>query len=168
VDEMIAPVLAAFPLQRRDVFLSWSRAASRKVATALGDVIRARLPAAAEVFLSPDIPPGANPQKEMLDRNLLVADVHVVVLTKESAKSPWVIWETAASWGRRKPVIPVFVDVQPEEIDGPLAQLAQGVHLGDPKDLGRGLREVLDAVGGDVDQPLTAEEFESVRRAAAA
>ncbi len=164
---MIAPVRTAFPLTRRVVFLSWGGERSKLVADALRSVIEPRLPAGAEIFFSPQIRPGAAPLVEMLDKNLLGADVHVVVLTTESVQSPWVTWETASSWARGKAVIPVFVDISPGDVAGPLTLLAQGVYLDDLDAVGSAIGEILSAVDGDEHLLLTDDERGTLTRAAA-
>jgi len=167
VDAMIAPVKAAFPLQRSVLFISWSGSRGRRVAEALRDVIEARMPPVGEVFFSPvGIPPGENPLKVMMDRNLLLTDAHVVLVTREAAGSHWVTWEVASSWARGKTVIPLFVGVEPNEIDRPLKHLVQGAQLEDATQLTRAIHELMSAVGGQADSPLSAEEFASLRQAA--
>lgn len=86
----------------------------------------------------------------------MATDAHVAVITPEAAKSAWVMWEAAASWARGKPVIPVFVDVAPEEVPGPLRLVAQGVALAD---VGEAVAALLGAVGGKADEPLSDEEL---------
>jgi hypothetical protein len=166
VDAMIAPVKAAFPFQRSVLFLSWSGPQSRRVAEALRDLLEPKTPPGADIFFSPEIRPGENPLKEMMDRNLLVADAHIVVVTRDAAKSHWVTWEVASSWGRQKTVIPIFVGVDPNDAEGPLQHLVQGVKLDDPTRLTRAIEVVVSALGGEVDSPLSAEEFDSLRRTA--
>jgi hypothetical protein len=167
VDAMIAPVKAAFPFQRSVLFLSWGGAQSRRVAEALRDLLEPKVPPGADIFFSPEIRPGENPLEEMMDRNLRVADAHIVVVTPDAAKRHWVTWEVASSWGRQKPVIPLFVGVDPNKVEGPLQHLVQGVKLDDAKQLTRAIEVVVSAVGGQVDSPLSAEEFASLKRAAA-
>jgi hypothetical protein len=141
VEAMIAPVVAAFPFQRSVLFISRSNRGSRshRVAEAL---------------------------KVMMDQNLLVADAHIAVVTRDAAKSHWVTWEVASSWARQKTVIPLFVGVEPKDVEGALRHLVQGVKLEDAKQLTRAIEELLSAVGGKVDSPLSAEEFAPLTRAA--
>jgi TIR domain len=166
VDPMIAPVRAAFPFQRSVLFISWSRSRGRRVAEALRDLVKPRMPPAGEVFISPDIPPGANPQKVMIDQNLSATDAHIAVVTREAAKSHWVTWEVASSWARQKTVIPLFVGVHPNEIEGPLTLLIQGVELEDATQLTRAIKELVSAVGGNVETPLSEEEVALLQSAA--
>jgi hypothetical protein len=166
VDAMIAPVRTAFPFQRSVLFISWSGPRGRRVAEVLRDLIAPRMPPAGEVFVSPDIPPGENPQKVMIDRNLSAADAHIAVVTRDAAESHWVTWEVASSSARQKTVIPLFVGVHPNEVEGPLTLLVQGAELDDTRQLTRALQELVSAVGGKVDSPLSAEDFASLKRAA--
>jgi hypothetical protein len=167
VGAMIAPVRAAFPFQRSVLFISWSGSRSRRVAEVLRELIERRMPPGGEVFFSPaGIPAGENPLKVMLDRNLLVADAHIVVVTREAADSYWVSWEVASSWARGKTVIPLFVGVEPNEVERPLKHLVQGARLEDATELTRAIGELVSAVGGQADSPLSAEEFASLRQAA--
>jgi TIR domain len=164
---LISPVVAAFPLQRSVLFISWSGSRSRRVAEALRDLIEPRMPPGGEVFFSPaGITPGKDPLKVMMDQNLLVADAHVVVVTREAAESHWVTWEVASSWARGKTVIPLFVGVEPHEVEGPLKHLVQGARLEDATELTRAIRELVSAVDGQADSPLSAEEFASLTKAA--
>jgi hypothetical protein len=166
VDAMIAPVEEAFPLQRSVLFLSWSGSRSRRVAEVLSNLLERKMPPGAEIFFSPEIRPGANPLKEMMDRNLLVADAHIVVVTREAGDAPWVTWEVASSWGRQKTVIPLFVGVDPNDVEGPLKHLVQGVKLEDRKQLTRAIEVLVSALGGTVDSPLSPEEVASLQHAA--
>jgi hypothetical protein len=168
VEAMIAPVVAAFPFQRSVLFISRSNRGSRshRVAEALMDLIKPKLPPGGEVFFSPEIRPGESPLNVMMDQNLLVADAHIAVVTRDAAKSHWVTWEVASSWARQKTVIPLFVGVEPKDVEGALRHLVQGVKLEDAKQLTRAIEELLSAVGGKVDSPLSAEEFAPLTRAA--
>ena len=167
VEAMIAPITAAFPLQRNVVFVSWSGPKARDVAEVLRRVVESRFSTPTEVVVSTrSIPPGSQPLHEMLERNLLVCCTHLVVLTREAAVSNWVVWEAAASWARQKPVIPIFVDVTASEIEGPLTLLAQGVRIDDSRDLNRVLGVVAAAISAPQPEPLSATEHQELRQAA--
>ncbi|MHB1510436.1 MAG: TIR domain-containing protein [Acidimicrobiales bacterium] len=125
-----------------------------------------RLPAV-EVFFSPtSIEPGADPYRRMFDEGLLRAEALLVVLTEDGAGSPFVIWETAAAWGRGKLVISVFVDIEPGAVPGPLTTRVQGVQLADRRDLDRALREFAVHFGLSECAALTDEEHVSLTGAA--
>jgi hypothetical protein len=166
VDDMIAPVIAAFPVQRSVLFISWSGPLGKRVAEALRDLIEPKMPPGGEVFFSPEIPAGENPLKVMLDKNLKVADAHVAVVTPDAVESHWVIWEVAASWARRKTLIPLFVRLDPTEVKGPLQRLVDGVKLDNATQLTRAIDQLVSAVGGKSGSPLSAEDFTSLQQAA--
>ena len=121
------------------LFLSWSQPRSRAVAKALQPILQQRLNGV-EVFFSPtSIEPGADPSRRLFEDSLLRARALVVVLTKESVKSSFVIWEAAAAWARKQLVVPLFVDVEPADVPRPMPTRLQGVHLYDRMDMDRGL-----------------------------
>ena len=108
------------PEQAPLLFISWGRATSKAVASKLKNTLEVRLPGV-EVFFSPtSIEPGADPSRRMFDEGLLAASALLVVITAESAKSAYVIWETATAWARGQLVIPLFVDIEPAAYRDPL------------------------------------------------
>jgi hypothetical protein len=150
----LAEEIVAAPM----LFLSWGRPTGKRVAAALRAVLELRLPEV-EVFFSPtSIEPGADPYRRMFDEGLLRAEALLVVLTEHGAGSPFVIWETAAAWGRGKLVIPVFVNIEPGAVPGPLTTRVQGVQLADRRDLDRALRELAVHFGLSECAALTDEE----------
>ena len=129
------------------LFLSWSRTTSRAVASVLHPILESRL-SGVEVFFSPtSIEPGDNPTHRMFEEGLLASQALVVVLTGRSAESAYLIWETAAAWARDQLVIPVFVDIEPAAVPGPLTDVVQGVHLHDPADMDRAIRRLASFFG---------------------
>lgn len=123
----------------------------------------------ANVFFSElSIDPGENPGRTMLDDNLRKSDALVAVLTERAAQSAWVIWETAAVWGRQALLIPVFVDVHPSKLPGPIGQVAQGVKLNERQQLDRALVLLAEAVHAAEPEMLTDDEFEALTAAAVA
>lgn len=121
-----------------------------------------------EVFLSStSIDPGDDPLRRMLEDGLLKASVLIAVLTQEASQRPWVIWETASAWAREQLVIPVFVDVRPQEVPGPLVSKVQGVHLADRKKMDDAFRIVADRLGVTGVQPITDQQFADLLNAAA-
>lgn len=149
VDQRIEVMRSVFPLQRQVVFVSWSKPKGLAVASTLAGILRARVPTGIDVFVSdPGIAPGSDPFKVMLQDHLRVADAHVVVVTAEGYQSPWVTWEAATSWARRRSVIPIFVDIFPHDLAGhPLVALAQGAALHDVANMNAAIRTVLEALG---------------------
>jgi hypothetical protein len=129
------------------LFLSWSRTTSRAVASVLHPILESRLPGV-EVFFSPtSIEPGDNPMRRMFEEGLLASQALVVVLTGHSAESPYVIWETAAGWARDQLVIPIFVDIEPAAVPGPLTDVVQGVHMHDRADMDRAIQRLASRFG---------------------
>ncbi len=129
------------------LFLSWSRTTSRAVASVLHPILESRL-TGVEVFFSPtSIEPGDNPTRRMFEEGLLASQALVVVLTGRSAESPYVIWETAAAWAREQLVIPIFVDIEPAAVPGPLKDVVQGVHLHDRADMDRAIQRLASLFG---------------------
>jgi len=119
------------------LFLSWGGATAKAVATVLKPVLEDKLPGV-NVFFSPtSIEPGDDPQDRLFEQGLLVSHALVAVLTREGAGRPYVIWETAAAWGRGKLVVPMFVDIDAGDVPGPLTTKVQGVRLEDRADVVR-------------------------------
>jgi len=168
VSAAIAAAKAAFPLPFGGavIFLSWSGLQSRSVAEALGGVLRDRFPSLTVFVSSSSIEPGDDPMKRMLDESLLECQVLIALLTKEAASKPWVLWETAAAWARKQLVIPVFVDIEPEDVPGPLTSRVQGVHLRNVHAMGRALTRIADRFGFPPPDPLSADEHASLEQAA--
>jgi hypothetical protein len=147
------------------LFLSWAKGTSKKVAKALKPILESRL-AGVEVFFSPSsIEPGSDPSSRLFDDGLLGCSALVVVLTEESAVSPFVIWETAAAWGSRKLVIPVFVDIEPSSVPGPITIKVQGVHLGERNDMNRCIERLASYFLVAETPVLTDEEYTSLEDA---
>jgi hypothetical protein len=147
------------------LFLSWSGSRSNGVASRLAPILEARLPGV-EVFFSPEsIEPGADPSRALYEDSLIPARALVVVLTPESAASAYVIWETAAAWGRRQLVIPVFAGVHPADVPGPLATKVEGVFIEDRQRMDRALAVIAQEFGVTEAPVLTDEEWTSLGEA---
>jgi hypothetical protein len=143
VEESVGPDL----IGSETLFLSWSGARSRDVASRLVPILEGRL-IGVEVFFSPEsIDPGADPSRALYEESLIPARALVVVLTPESAGSAYVIWETAAAWGRRQLVIPVFAGVHPNDVPGPLSTKVEGVFLEDRTRMDRALAVIAQEFG---------------------
>ncbi len=93
-----------------------------------------------DVFIAKrDIGKGETPLEVMFKDNLLVATLVIPLCSKKSRSSPWLYWETASVWARGHRVIPLFVDVSPNEFQ-PIGALHQGAQLFDPDDLNAAIR----------------------------
>jgi hypothetical protein len=153
------------PLEQPIVFLSWGGTASRAIAAVLHGILQRRLPSC-EVFFSPvSIDPGEDPMLEIFERNLLRAQTLIAVLTEEASRSAWVTWEIASAWARKDLVVPLFVDVKPDDIPGPISLKIQGMRLGDRVEVDRAVFTVMKQAGFHDENELTDEEWDSLTAA---
>jgi TIR domain len=104
--------------------------------------------------------------RKMLHENLRKARAVVAVLTQESANRPWVVSETASAWGRGATVIPVFVDIRPSEVEGPLTTETQGIRYNDRAALDRACAVLARAARAAEPERLTDEQFAAILAAA--
>jgi len=167
VHAMVDVVRQAFPRQRGILFISWSGAVAHGVALVLQKVFTARLPASTIVFVSSaSIKPGSDPYRTMLDEHLLPASALVAVLTKDSAESAWLVWETAAAWALGRLVIPMMVDIDASAVKRPLTVVRQGGRVQDRGWLDTALTRVGALFGLPTVDPLSDEEAGVLERAA--
>lgn len=169
VASTIAAVQKLFcaPVEGMLVFISWGGVTGRKIAEALQPVLQARL-GGVDVFVSStSIDPGDDPLRRMLENGVLKASALIVVLTRNAVDRPWVIWETASAWARQKLVLPLFADVRPEDVPGPLTSKVQGVHLAERDAVDRALRVLASRLKVASPKPLTDAEFEKLSKAVA-
>lgn len=154
--------------ERSLIFVSWGGAASQVVATALQPILDAHFPDA-EVFFSPEsIEVGDDPMKRLFDEGLDRASALVAVLTKDSAIRPWVVWETATVWARHRVVVPLFVDLTPGEVPGPLTMKVQGARITDRHKVDEALLKIGQSIGNSDEQALTDKEWETLTAAVSA
>jgi hypothetical protein len=168
VERVLNAVRPAFPLPYEGalVFISWGGKLSLQVARVLRELLVSRFPAS-EVFLSESsIDPGDDPLRRILEEGVLKAEVLVAPLTREAASRPWVVWETACAWARGKLVVPIFVDVEPKDVPGPLAIKVQGVHLAKAEEINRALEVLAQRVGLPLPEPLSSVEHRTLIEAA--
>ena len=156
---------------RRVVFLSWGGQSSRNIASALQPILHSHFPDV-DIFFSPtSIEVGEDPLKRMFDEGLERASVLVSVLTRDSASRPWVVWETATVWAKSGLVVPVFVDLSPGDVPGPLAVKVQGVRIGERQEIDRAVNRIARKLEVAENHSLSDEEWrqlsESVEVAAA-
>lgn len=125
-DKLINVVKNEFPLIIRYVFISYETS-EIDLAIFIKDVIKRRLDPGISVFVAKrDIPPGSNPQKVMLEEQLLNAEALVALCSKKSKESPWLWWESSAVWAKGGLVIPLFIDISPNDFNGPITLVCQG------------------------------------------
>jgi hypothetical protein len=164
IEGRMAPVQAAFALpfegtEQPVIFLSWGGELSKSVAEMLQVILEERFPTS-KVFFSPEsIEIGDDPMFQIFELHLLRTDALVVVLTTESASRAWLIWETAAVWARGRLVAPIYVDIDPEHVPGPLSLKAQGARVGSRHDVDRLIGKVGEAVGDSESHTLSDQEW---------
>ena len=144
------------------LFISWSHDRSRTVAEKLIPMLDSRL-SGVRVFFSPtSIDPGDDPSRRLFDEGLLISSALLVVLTPLSASSAYVIWETASAWALKKLVIPLFVEIEPADVPGPLSGKVQGVHLRDRNEVDRAIRQFAIHFGAVTPAELSDDEYRSL------
>ena len=156
---------------REDViFLSWGGEASQSIAAVLQPILQSHFPETEVFFSETSIEIGDDPMRRMFEESLERAKALVAVLTRDSAGRPWVVWETATVWAKGRLVAPLFVDVEPGDIPGPLPIKVEGARIGNRSRVDQALRRIAKAIGTAEDQELTDAEWckltESVSAAA--
>jgi hypothetical protein len=125
-DNLVEVVKIEFPLVIKFVFISYATS-EVSFATFIKDILERRLPPGISVFVAkPDILPGSNPMKVILEEQLLKAEALIALCSRQSKASPWLWWESSAVWARGGLVIPLFIDIEPEDFNGPLSHVCQG------------------------------------------
>jgi len=111
------------------VFISWSGEPSRSVASALRRWLPLLIQDVQPWVSDEDIPSGTR-WNEDIASELADTDIGIVCVTSANQSSPWLLFETGAL-AKRLPsarIVPIFVDVEPLEVTGPLAAF-QGLPL---------------------------------------
>jgi hypothetical protein len=125
-DKLLEVVKHAFPIVVKIVFISY-HTSEFQLATFIKEIIERRLAPGISVFVARcDISAGSNPLKVMLEEQLLRADALVALCSKQSKESPWLWWESSAVWARDGLVIPLFIDISPNDFNGPITLVCQG------------------------------------------
>lgn len=108
-----------------NIFISWSGQLSKHVASHLKSyLIKLFEQEKPKVFMSDEtIQPGEEWYKS-IEKNILRADLCIIVLTKENLDSRWINFEAGAIAIRRKvvPVVPFLADLSKAELGSPLNQ----------------------------------------------
>lgn len=158
-DRFIGAVRQEFPLVAKYVFVSY-HTAELQLADYVKKVLEKRLPPGVSVFVAKrDISPGENPLKVMLEKHLLHAEALVALCSSRSKDSPWLWWESSAVWARGGLVVPLFIDLRPDECDGPITLVCQGRNFFETPEMNAALRAlVARTCPGHVCEDLTPEE----------
>lgn len=105
------------------VFISWSGELSHK----LGEAVRNWLPSALQYvkpyFTPDDIDKGAKWASE-ISKELSTSSVCIIILTRSNLTSSWIMFEAGAisSTLENARVCPIIFDLDPTDLQGPLAQ----------------------------------------------
>jgi hypothetical protein len=163
-DKLVDVVKKEFPLIIRYVFISYETS-ELNLAIFIKDVIKRRLDPGISVFVAKrDIPPGSNPQKVILEEQLLNAEALVALCSKQSKESPWLWWESSAVWARGGLVIPLFIDISADKFNGPISLVFQGRSFFKADDINSVLSTLVTKVSpGQQVSKLTYEEVEKLR-----
>jgi hypothetical protein len=158
-DGLISAVSKEFPLIERYVFISYDTA-EYDLATFIAEVVENHMGPGINVFVAKrDISAGENPLKVMLDEQLLQAEALLALCSSSSKNSPWLWWESSAVWAKGGLVIPLFVDISPNEFNGPITLVCQGRSLFDVEELNAALNTLITRVfPSKKDGGLTQEE----------
>lgn len=104
------------------VFISWSKKIGMKFAIRIKQLLES-LDSNMEAFVSEtDIVGGEEVQRKIVER-INQCDKLVICFTKETKKSPWLLFEAGYARGRKKTVIPLLFDTDPNWhswIDNPM------------------------------------------------
>ncbi len=105
------------------IFMSWSGDRSRAVAELMSEWLKCVIQACRPWVSSRDIDRGAIWVSEISDR-LKDVSLGIVCLTKENRNKPWILFETGAlaKGLTTNRVCTFLVDLEPEDLDDPLAQ----------------------------------------------
>lgn len=156
------------PFEGQLVFVSWGGNMSRSVAEVLAPMLESRFGGVEVFFSETSIDPSEGPLHETFEEGLLRANVVVAVLTEDSVIRPWVVWEMATAWARDALLIPIFVNVRPGAISGPLTLKAQGVPFDDAKQLDRAFNAIARRIKQGRPTSVTPEEVGALVDAASA
>jgi hypothetical protein len=103
------------------VYISWSGSRSRAVAKVLREFIPTMLQAAHVYTSADDIEPGARWSAEV-EQAFHGVDVGVLCITPENLQSPWMLFEAGALSRTTPHIVPLLLDISPNELVGPLVQ----------------------------------------------
>lgn len=105
------------------VFISWSGERSKQIAEILKLWIPLVIQAAKPYYSPDDITKGTRWDSEIAQM-LEESRIGIICLTKENLKAPWILFEAGALSKNidKSKVVPILFEVEPSEIEGPLAQ----------------------------------------------
>lgn len=104
------------------IFISWSKSMSMELAVKIKELLESIDPDTKAFVSETDIAGGEDVQSKIIER-INQCDKLVICFTKETKKSPWLLFEAGYARGRRKTVIPLLFDGDPNWhswIDNPM------------------------------------------------
>jgi hypothetical protein len=164
-DQLIGSVSKEFPYRERYVFISYDTS-EYAMAAFIANVVQKRMVHGINVFVAKrDIPAGENPLKIMLEEQLLHAEALLALCSRQSKSSPWLWWESSAVWAKGGLVIPLFVDLSPNEFDGPITLVCQGLSFFDVTELNSALKSLIKKLcPGQKYEQLTKQEIAELQK----
>lgn len=105
------------------VFISWSKPLSKKVAESLSEWLK-YIPLSIEPWVSgPDIDPGTRWNRELAEA-LQDTNFGILCITNDNQKAPWICFEAGAlaKTIEKSHVIPYLIDIKPDQLEHPLKQ----------------------------------------------
>jgi hypothetical protein len=106
------------------IFISYDTR-EKEWAIFLKDVFDARFRDSPAFVAIVDIRP-REPGTDKIFKALRRAEVVVPICSHLSRTSPWLWWEAASAWARKKKALPIFLGIAGNEFGGPLGLVAQG------------------------------------------
>lgn len=162
-EQYIAAVRKEFPLIAKYVFISYDTS-EVELAAYVKTILEKRLVPGVSVFVAKrDITPGTNPLKVILEDQLLHAEALVALCSQRSKTSTWLSWESSAVWARGGLVVPLFINISPNEFNGPITLVCQGRDVFEVADLNSALFALVSKVcPGRQCEELTADEIKEL------
>ena len=134
-----------------EIFISWSKDRSRRLAGALLKLIQTQI--GEHVVWSPDLPKGST-WFGKLAGHLEGARAGIICITPENRDSPWLLFEAGAliRCDYEVALFPVLLDVSPNTLEGPLSLVQSTTLERDPVSIQREVGDLLTRVVNHVNQ----------------
>jgi hypothetical protein len=138
-----------------DIFISWSRERSKKIADILTDWLP-QVIQAAEPWMSKNIEKGARWSPEISER-LARSKIGIICLTPENLHEDWILFEAGAlSKIKDSNTCTFLIDLNPADIEQPLAQFQHTVFSKDD------VKKLLVTINQQIEHPLQEKTLSSV------
>jgi hypothetical protein len=139
------------------VFISWSGEPSRSIARALDGWLESVVQQVDAWMSEEDIGSGAR-WNDAITKSLDGTDFGVVCVTRANQKAPWLIFEAGAlaKSVEKAKVVPLFIDLPPSDITGPLAAF-QGRSLDE-----EGIRRLVHDLNNAAERKMPKERLDGI------